>query len=154
MKNETKQDPALPQLQVLAEFRHELRNFLHFSELAAAQFDLQPQQHQLLLQIAGAPAGTVPTIGYVAERLGLRHHTTVELSKRCEEAGLIARRHQGEDRRCVLLRLTRAGDRLLKALSVAHARELNVLAPRLICALKRIQASAEQQPKTRIRSGK
>ena len=79
------------QLKTLAEFRHRLRLFLQFSENAAQKLGLQPQQHQLLLQIAGAPDGTATTVGYVAERLGLRHNTAVELSNRCEEAGLIKR---------------------------------------------------------------
>ena len=42
-------------LRTLAEFRFELRRFLHFSECAALEAGLQPQQHQLLLQVAGAP---------------------------------------------------------------------------------------------------
>src|ERR1700731_4122457 len=79
-------------LQVLADFRHHLRLFLQFSEKAAARFDLQPQQHQLLLQVAGAPDGVHPTIGYAAERLGLRHNAVVGLSKRCAEAGLLTRK--------------------------------------------------------------
>jgi len=51
--------PSLPQIKKLAEFRHRLRLFLQFSENAAEKLGLQPQQHQLLLQIAGAPAGVV-----------------------------------------------------------------------------------------------
>ena len=47
-----------PLLQTLAEFRYELRRFHHFSEAAAREADLEPQQHQLLLQVAGAPAGS------------------------------------------------------------------------------------------------
>lgn len=128
-------------LQVLAEFRHQLRLFLHFSEAAAEKFDLQPQQHQLLLQIAGRPQGTAATVGYVAERLGLRHNSVVELSMRCEEAGLICRTHDGKDRRCVLLELTRKGLKTLEALSLDHARELNELAPRLIRTLTAIQSA-------------
>ena len=80
-------------LRTLAEFRHRLRLFLQFSENAAQKLGLQPQQHQLLLQIAGAPDGTATTVGYAAERLGLRHNTAVELSNRSEEAGLIRRKH-------------------------------------------------------------
>src|SRR5215469_16618449 len=91
VKNGNKTASSKARLQVLAEFRHQLRLFLHFSEEAAAKFDLQPQQHQLLLQIAGRPEGAAATVGYVAERLGLRHNSVVELSMRSEEAGLIRR---------------------------------------------------------------
>lgn len=128
-------------LQVLAEFRHQLRLFLHFSEAAATNFDLQPQQHQLLLQIAGAPDGASTTIGYAAERLGLRHNSVVELSKRCEEAGLIDRRHEDPDRRYVVLEVTPKGRDLLEALSIDHAHELNDLAPQLIRTLSILQAA-------------
>ena len=75
------------------------------------------------------------TVSYAAERLGLRHHTVVELSKRCEEAGLIHRDQDTNDRRRVQLRVTAKGLRVLRVLSENHARELYELAPRLIGAL-------------------
>jgi DNA-binding MarR family transcriptional regulator len=128
-------------LQTLAEFRYTLRQFLHFSESCSADAGLHPQQHQLLLHIAGAPDGEATTISYIAERLGLRHHSTVELSKRCEESGLIHRRHDTLDRRCVTLHVTPNGHRILRTLSEAHERELHELVPRLIRALKLIRSS-------------
>ena len=131
-------------LQGLAEFRHQLRRFLHFSETAAEKFGLQPQQHQLLLQIAGAPDGVMPTIGYAAERLCLRHNSTVELSDRCEEAGLLSRIESESDRRCVALKVTAKGEKLLTALSIDHARELNELAPQLTQTLKRLSKANGQ----------
>jgi DNA-binding MarR family transcriptional regulator len=130
---------ALQRLQTLAEFRYALRQFLHFSEQAAAEAGLHPQQHQLLLQIAGIPDGVAPTISYAAERLGLRHHTVVELSKRCEEQGLIRRKQNTQDRRCVELQITSHGRQLLQALSDDHGHELYELAPRLIAALTQIR---------------
>lgn len=141
MKNDDSVSSSRARLRVLAEFRHQLRLFLQFSEAAAAKFDLQPQQHQLLLQIAGRPEGVAATVGYVADRLGLRHNSVVELSMRCEEAGLIRRTHDGNDRRCVLLELTPKGLRTLEALSVDHSRELNELAPQLIRTLTAIKAA-------------
>jgi DNA-binding MarR family transcriptional regulator len=141
MKNGNKAASSRSRLQILAEFRHQLRLFLHFSEAAAAKFDLQPQQHQLLLQIAGRPDGVAATVGYIAERLGLRHNSVVELSMRCEEAGLIRRAQDPSDRRCILLELTPKGLRTLEALSLDHSRELNELAPQLIRTLTSIKAS-------------
>src|SRR5580698_10725780 len=85
--------------QELAEFRSALRGFLHFSEEAATRVGLTPQQHQMMLQIAGASHGTLTTIAYLAERLALRHHSVVELSGRCEEAGLVIRGSDASDRR-------------------------------------------------------
>jgi DNA-binding MarR family transcriptional regulator len=131
---------AQQRLQTLAEFRHELRRFLQFSEQAAASRDLPTQQHQLLLQIAGAPDNVLPTVAYAAERLGLRHNSIVELSKRCEAAGLLTRSPDVDDRRRILLKLTPTGNRLLDQLSDDHAAELNQRGPKLIAALKRIQS--------------
>ena len=124
------------QIRALAEFRFVLRRFLHFSEEAAARVGLLPQQHQLMLQIAGAPAGTVTTIGYLAGRLSLRHHSVVELGKRCEAAGLLVRTGYPDDRRHVVLGLTAAGMGLLRGLSADHSRELHELGPQLLDALQ------------------
>ena len=135
-----KEKTARESLQSLAEFRYVLRQFLYFSEQAAAKAGLHPQQHQLLLQIAGIPDRVAPTISYAAERLGLRHHTVVELSKRCEEQGLIRRTQNTHDRRYVELQVTSQGRRLLQSLSEDHAHELNELGPRLIAALTEIRS--------------
>ena len=126
-------------LRNLADFRFALRRFLHFSECAALEAGLQPQQHQLLLQVAGAPEGTAVTIAYAAERLGLKHNSTVELVNRSEREGLLSRAADDSDRRCVILQVTRKGNQVLGKLSSAHARELNELAPRLAEALKHVR---------------
>jgi DNA-binding MarR family transcriptional regulator len=129
------------EIQLLAKFRYEIRRFLQFSEQAAAAAGLQPQQHQLLLQIAGAPDDTLVTISHIAEVMGLRHHTVVELSKRCELAGFVQRTHGQKDRRCVVLKLTMHGLDALCLLSTVHAQQLRELAPSLIQALTRIRDS-------------
>jgi len=126
-------------LQTLADFRYALRQFLHFSEQAATAAGLHPQQHQLMLQIAGASGGVETTVSYIAERLGLRHHSAVELSSRCEDAGLIEKHKDNADRRCVVLLLTPKGERILRDLSEDHARELRDLLPLLTGTLARIQ---------------
>ncbi len=127
-------------LRTLAEFRYELRCFLHFSECAALEAGLHPKQHQLLLQVAGAPEGIDVTIAYAAQRLGLRHNSAVELVNRSEREGLLVRKTDADDKRRVILRATRKGKMLLVRLSANHARELNELAPRLAEALDRIKA--------------
>jgi DNA-binding MarR family transcriptional regulator len=133
---------ADPLLRNLADFRYELRRFLQFSEAAAAQVGLQPQQHQLLLQLAGAPEGTAVTIAYAAERLGLRHNSTVELVDRSAREGLLRRKTDPSDRRRALLHLTPKGRQILGRLSGEHARELNQLGPRLERALKHLRLHA------------
>ena len=131
-----------PMLRTLAAFRYELRRFLHFSETAALEAGLQPQQHQLLLQVAGAPEDTAVTIAYAAERLGLRHNSTVELVDRSAREGLLTRIADPDDRRRAILRLTTRGRQVLSRLSDEHARELNELAPRLERALKNVRRHA------------
>ncbi len=123
-------------IQALADFRYTLRKFLHFSEDAATEAGLTPQQHQLLLQLAAASPAARTTIAWLADRLTLRHHSVVELCTRCEDAGLITRGSDPHDRRLVVLRLTAEGSRILQTLTQAHARELHELGPRLIESLK------------------
>src|SRR5258708_35343582 len=84
-------DLSIADYQVLAEIRHQIRRFLHFSEQAAREAGLVPQQHQLLLALKGLPAGKKATISELAERLQLRHHSVVELMYRLVERGPIAR---------------------------------------------------------------
>jgi DNA-binding MarR family transcriptional regulator len=144
MVKRLKAEDAERQIHELAEFRFALRKFLHFSEEAATRVGLTPQQHQLLLQIAGAPKGAVTAVGYLAERLALRHHSVVELGNRCEDAGLIVRASDPENRRHVVLKMTAEGNRLLRKLSADHARELNELGPGLLRALTRIRRPDRQ----------
>ncbi|MGA7255800.1 MAG: MarR family transcriptional regulator [Terracidiphilus sp.] len=128
-----------PLIRTLADFRFELRRFLHFSEQAAIEAGLQPQQHQLLLQVAGAPDEAAVTIAYAAGRLGLKHNSAVELVDRCEREDLLERREDPADRRRAILRVTRRGRRVLARLSGEHARELIEAAPRLVRTLQHIQ---------------
>src|SRR3989442_8012669 len=83
----------------LAEFRYQLRRFERFSERAARAVGLEPQQHQLLLAVKGMPAGVPATIGLLAERLQVQHHTAVELVDRMQARGLVRRSRAGADRR-------------------------------------------------------
>ena len=129
---------ADPLLSTLADFRFELRRFLLFSESAALEAGLHPQRHQLLLQVAGAPNGTIVTIAYAAERLGLKHNSAVELVDRSEREGLLERIADLDDRRRTILRVTRKGRQVLGRLAGDHARELNEMAPRLIKSLRHI----------------
>jgi DNA-binding MarR family transcriptional regulator len=132
-----------PLLKTLADFRFELRRFLQFSESAALSAGLHPQQHQLLLQIAGAPEETAVTIAYAAERLGLKHNSAVELVDRSAREGLLTRNVDPDDKRRAILQVTSLGRQLLRRLSGDHAQELNELAPRLERAMRQIRKHLE-----------
>jgi DNA-binding MarR family transcriptional regulator len=122
----------------IAEFRFLLRRFLATSETLARGQGVTPQQHQALLAVAGCPPDTAPSIGYLAERLLVQHHSAVGLVDRLEQQGLLERVPSVRDRRQVLLRLTERGERFLDDLSAAHRQELRQLAPRLVQALSQI----------------
>lgn len=122
----------------LAAFRYEIRKFLAFSEQAARQSGIEPQQHQLLLAVRGLPEGTRPTIGAIAERLCVKHHTAVALVDKLEASGLVARKRSTEDRREVLLELTPQGKAVLRGLSSLHRQQLQSAGPEVIRALQNI----------------
>jgi len=94
----------------LAEFRHRIRQFLHFSEEAARSKGIEPQQHQLLLAVKDLPKGTRPTITALSQQLCLRHHSTVELLNCLVDQGALRRRHGDQDHREVLVELTQHGE--------------------------------------------
>lgn len=126
--------------EALAEFRYHIRRFLHFSDEAARLSEIEPQHHQLLLAAKGfrGEPGEGPTIGYLAERLQVRHHSAVELIDRMASQGLVERRQSEHDRRQVIIFLTRYGDRILRKLSADHIRELRETGPALVAALESI----------------
>jgi DNA-binding MarR family transcriptional regulator len=128
-------DLSAAEYRALAEFRYQIRRFLQFSAEAAREHGLEPQQHQLLLALKGLPEEVRPTIGELAERLQIQHHSAVELVDRLVERDAIRREHTGADRREVLLRLTRHGAALLRRLSLAHHNELEKTGPILVKAL-------------------
>jgi len=121
----------------LADFRYEIRRFLNFSERAARRAGIEPQQHQALLAIKGLAEPSQATVGVLAERLQIQHHSAVELSHRLEAKKLISRFRAGKDRRQVHLRLTLRGEKLLRDLTTTHGEELRTAGPRLIAALTR-----------------
>jgi DNA-binding MarR family transcriptional regulator len=128
-------DLALDEYRALAEFRHQVRRFLCFSEEQVRALGMEPQQHQLLLAIKGLPDGATATIGELAERLQLKHHSTVELVNRLEKQGHVVRELSRQDRRQVIVRLTPSGAAVLRQLSLAHHQELETAGPRLAKAL-------------------
>ncbi|HTS65759.1 MAG TPA: MarR family transcriptional regulator [Candidatus Acidoferrales bacterium] len=125
----------LEDYRALARFRFLIRRFLQFSESAAQEAGLEPQQHQLMLMIRACDEAGGPTIGMAAERLLIRHHSAVGLVDRLEEHGLVERAREGADRREVRLRLTARGEHTLAHLSQSHQSELRKMAPQLVEAL-------------------
>ncbi len=138
--------------QALAEFRYRIRCFLRFSERAARAAGLEPQQHQLLLALKGLPEGTKPTIGAIAERLQLQHHSAVELVDRLEERGFVRRYRDESDGRRVLVRMTESAQATRRELSIHHLSELQSIGPELVRVLNTfIPGSSSKRRRIRIR---
>jgi DNA-binding MarR family transcriptional regulator len=126
------------QYELLAAFRYALRRFLHFSETAALDTGITPQHHQALLAIKGFPARDRVTVGELAERLQVRHHSAVGLVDRLVADKLVRRESTSNDRRQVLIRLTPRGERVLEKLSELHHLQLRTLGPELRRMLARL----------------
>ena len=124
----TKQD-----FEALARFRFGIRRYLRFSEVVVRRHGLTPQQYQLLLALKGFPARDWASIAELADRLQLRHHSTVELVNRAQTQELVQRTPDPEDARAVRVGLTAHGEQVLGRLSALHRDELDrmggVLAP-------------------------
>ena len=119
----------------LSDFRYEIRRFLNFSEKAARDTGLEPQQHQALLTIKGLPPHRLATIGVLSERLQIQHHSAVELADRLEAKRLIRRSRSQEDRRAVVLNLTARGEELLGNVTLPHLTELKTAGRKLLHTL-------------------
>ena len=113
----------------LATFRHALRRFLRFSELAAARAGLTGQHYQAMLVVRACPDESRVSISDLAEQLLIKHNSAVGLVDRLVEEGLIARETSTSDRRKVELRLTPRGRKVLARLAAMHRGELQRLGP-------------------------
>ncbi len=130
--------------QALAEFRYQIRRFLRISEEAAYTVGLEPQQHQLLLALKGLPEGRQATVGELAERLQLRHHSTVELIDRLVKHELVERQRDEEDQRRVFVSLTSQGEKILDSLSRHMLTELQSTGPALVRSLNALLVGANK----------
>lgn len=122
--NLTTRDYAL-----LASFRHALREFLRFSEDAAAQEGLSSQHYQAMLVLRGWPEDRPMSISDLAHMLLIKHNSAVGLVDRLANEGLVERVPSSVDRRKVELRLSPHGRRVLASLARVHRDELRRIGP-------------------------
>ncbi|HWV35459.1 MAG TPA: MarR family transcriptional regulator, partial [Thermomicrobiales bacterium] len=102
-------DLSADQIRALSDFRYSVRRFQQFSDSAARAAGLEPRQHQMLLAVKASDDEAM-TIGEIAERLLIRHHSAVELVRRTEGRNLVTRTRGEQDRRQVFVRLTPLGE--------------------------------------------
>jgi DNA-binding MarR family transcriptional regulator len=124
--------------QALAEFRYQLASFLRRRRNAAQNAGIEPQQYELMLAVKGLPADRKPSIKQIAEQLRLQHHSAVELATRLVNRGLIRRERSKEDRRSVLLSVTKEGQRAMDQVVQYSLDQLRDEAPQLLKTLARL----------------
>jgi len=113
----------------LAGFRHSLREFLRFSEAAAAETGLTSQHYQAMLVLRACKRGGRVTISDLARQLLIKHNSAVGLVDRLAEEDLVERKPSRADRRKVELRLTSRGRQVLAKLAAAHRVQLQRIGP-------------------------
>jgi DNA-binding MarR family transcriptional regulator len=133
----------------LSQLRYLIRKFLQEGDATAREAGLEPQQYLLLLTIRGLDAGQEPSIRTLAERLALRHHSTVELVDRLEAHGLVKRTRGQEDRRQVLVSLQPRGEKLLEKVVAKRIVELRSHGHALVAAISRLLESGGRKPRTK-----
>ena len=126
----------------LAAFRRALREFLHFSDAAAAAAGLTTQHYQAMLILRACPDTASVTINDLAHELYIKHNSAVGLVDRLVEGNLIVRVPSTADRRKVELRLTTRGRQVLAKLAGMHSQELRRVGP----ILKRFLSQLSRPP--------
>jgi len=111
-------------VRAMAHFRYGLRKFLRFSENAARRCGVTPQQHQLMLGVAGFTGRGSATVSELAEFLQEQPHSVVGLVERAVQHGLVRREQDVTDRRVVNVSLTENGREILSGLTKLHQEEI------------------------------
>lgn len=116
--------PSANDYRALAAFRYSLQRYLVFADQSARASGLSRPQYIVLLALKGAPPDSKTTIGYLAERLKVRHHSAVGLVDRMTKRGLVRRSAGDTDQREVFVYLTSKGNRLLQSVAGRNLAEL------------------------------
>ncbi|MGP8199485.1 MAG: MarR family winged helix-turn-helix transcriptional regulator [Limisphaerales bacterium] len=131
------------QYQTLAAFRYALRRFIRFSEEAAVAAGITAQQYQALLAIKGFPARDCVTVGELAERLQLRHHSAVGLIDRLATEKLVVRVPSTKDHRQVLIQVTSRGENVVEKIASVHRQQLKRIGPEIRHLLEQLGRAEE-----------
>ena len=136
----------------LAEVRYRIRRFLCTGDATARKSGLEPQQYLLLLALRGLPESEEGTIRTLAERLALKHNSTVELINRMEAREYVRRSRSRDDRRCVLVSLRPRGEKLLEQVARQRITELRATGATLVNAIDALLGQTWQS-RTKERTG-
>ena len=137
----------------LAELRYRIRRFVQGSDQAALSAGIEPQQYQMLLVIRGLSSQDESSIGHLAERMLLRHHSAVGLIDRLESQGFVRRIRSRTDLRRVRVNLLPRGKRVLEAIVRQRLDELRDSGHAFVSAIAAIlDESVSAEGSARIRS--
>jgi DNA-binding MarR family transcriptional regulator len=131
------------QYETLSAFRYALRRFMHFSEEAARAAGITGQQYQALLAMKGFPSADKLTVGGLAQRLQLRHHSAVGLVDRLVAEKLVVRVPSTKDHREVIIRLTVRGETIVEKIAFLHREQFKQIGPEFSRLLEQIASSEE-----------
>src|SRR5215468_2827477 len=148
-RNSNAHDVTQSDYQALAEFRYQIRRYLAFGDKAAETAGLRSRQYQLLLALKGLPEGMEATITNLADRMGIRHHSAVELVDRLEKQRLVKRERSDVHRSFVFVRITREGEVMLRKLVASRKADLQVAGPILVKALTTLTKLHAKQKKNK-----
>ena len=108
-------------------------------ESVAIRFDqLERPSGSIFTRIKGRESDGPATVGMLAERLHIKHHSAVELVDRLCARKLVARRRSPDDRRQVIVEMRPAGRAVLERLAIHSLAELRNVGPALIEVLARL----------------
>ena len=122
----------------LAELRYRIRLFLRAGDSTAYAQGLEPQQYQMLLAIRGLGEREPGTIGTLAEKLAIKHHSAVELIDRLEKRGYVKRLRGKNDRRQVHVLLLPRGEKVLAGVVEERISELRATGAALVRTIETI----------------
>src|SRR6266446_1533207 len=138
----------------LSQLRYLIRRFLQEGDATARLAGLEPQQYLLLLAIRGLEPGQEASIRTLADRLALRHHSTVELIDRMEAHGFVRRTRGREDRRQVLVSLQPRGEKLLEKVVAQRLVELRSHGRALVESIGKLLETRSIGVRQKKRSGR
>jgi DNA-binding MarR family transcriptional regulator len=140
---------ATADYRALAAWRYRIRLFLQEGDAAARRAGLEPQQYLLMLALRGLPEGVEATVQTLAERLMLKHNSTVELVDRLETHGYVRRRRSrnSNDRRWVLVELLPRGEKLVERVARQRLTELRAEGAELVNALNALLGRNSKSPR-------
>lgn len=133
----------------LAELRYRIRLFLRAGDATAHSQGLEPQQYQMLLAIRGLDEREPGTIGTLAEKLAVKHHSAVELIDRLEKRGYVKRLRDKSDSRQVHVLLLPRGEKALAGVVEERISELRATGAALVHTIETILDRRNGKPKSK-----